>query len=34
VDLGVENIAVTSTGVFWPGDELNHWLREYEKRRA
>ncbi|MFB6218324.1 MAG: RNA-guided endonuclease InsQ/TnpB family protein, partial [Halobacteriaceae archaeon] len=34
VDLGVENIAVTSTGVFWSGDELNHWHREYEKRRA
>jgi IS605 OrfB family transposase len=34
VDLGVENIAVTSTGVFWSGDELNHWHSEYEKRRA
>ena len=34
VDLGVENIAVTSTGVFWSGDELDHWHREYEKRRA
>ncbi|PSQ38239.1 transposase [Halobacteriales archaeon SW_5_70_135] len=34
VDLGVKNIAVTSTGVFWSGDELNHWHREYEKRRA
>ena len=34
LDLGVENIAVTSTGVFWSGDELNHWHREYEKRRA
>jgi IS605 OrfB family transposase len=34
VDLGVENIAVTSTGTFWSGDELNHWHREYEKRRA
>ena len=34
VDLGVENIAVTSTGVFWAGDELDHWHREYEKRRA
>ncbi|MDG5757922.1 transposase [Natronococcus sp. A-GB1] len=34
VDLGVENIAVTSTGVFWAADELDHWHREYEKRRA
>jgi IS605 OrfB family transposase len=34
VDLGVENIAVTSTGVFWSADELNHWHREYEKRRG
>ncbi|WP_436343648.1 RNA-guided endonuclease InsQ/TnpB family protein [Natronorubrum sp. FCH18a] len=34
VDLGVENIAVTSTGMFWSGDELDHWHREYEKRRA
>ena len=34
VDLGVENIAVTSTGEFWSGDELKHWRREYEKRRA
>lgn len=34
VDLGVENIAVTSTGVFWSGSELNHWHREYEKRRT
>jgi IS605 OrfB family transposase len=34
VDLGVENIAVTSTGVFWSGSELDHWHREYEKRRA
>ncbi|MDS0296926.1 RNA-guided endonuclease InsQ/TnpB family protein [Halogeometricum luteum] len=34
VDLGVGNIAVTSTGVFWSADELNHWHREYEKRRG
>ncbi|MDZ7702467.1 MAG: transposase [Halobacteriales archaeon] len=34
MDLGVENIAVTSTGVFWSADELYHWHREYEKRRA
>ena len=34
VELGVENIAVTSTGTFWSGSELDHWHREYEKRRA
>lgn len=34
VDLGVENIAVTSTGTFWSASELDHWHREYEKRRA
>jgi putative transposase len=34
VDLGVENVAVTSTGRFWSGDELDHWHREYEKRRT
>ena len=34
VDLGVENIAVTSTGMFWSGSKLDHWRREYEKRRA
>lgn len=33
VDLGVNNLAVTSTGTFWTGDELGHWRREYEKRR-
>jgi IS605 OrfB family transposase len=33
VDLGVENIAVTSTGVFWTADELNHWRQEYVERR-
>jgi len=32
VDLGVDNIAVTSTGTFWTADEFNHWHREYEKR--
>ena len=34
VDLGIRNIAVTSTGRFWSGGELNHWHREYEKRRG
>ena len=33
VDLGVENIAVTSTGVFWSADELTHWRQEYVERR-
>lgn len=33
VDLGVENIAVTSTGVFWSADELNHWRQEFVERR-
>ncbi|WP_256947012.1 RNA-guided endonuclease InsQ/TnpB family protein, partial [Halobacterium hubeiense] len=33
VDLGVENIAVTSTGAFWSADELNHWRTEYVQRR-
>jgi IS605 OrfB family transposase len=33
VDLGVENIAVTSTGTFWSADELNHWRTEYVERR-
>ncbi|WP_434530156.1 RNA-guided endonuclease InsQ/TnpB family protein (plasmid) [Haloarcula sp. NS06] len=34
VDLGVDNLAVTSTGTFWVGDEFDHWRREYEKRRG
>jgi putative transposase len=34
VDLGVNHLAVTSTGVFWSGHEFDHWRREYEKRRA
>jgi IS605 OrfB family transposase len=32
VDLGIENIAVTSTGRFWSGDELRHWRTEYAER--
>ena len=28
VDLGVNNLAVTSTGTFWTGDEFDHWRRE------
>ena len=34
VDLGVNNLAVTSTGTFWTGEEFDHWRQEYEKRRA
>lgn len=34
VDLGVNNLAVTSTGTFWTGTEFDHWRREYEKRRG
>ncbi|WP_158059484.1 RNA-guided endonuclease InsQ/TnpB family protein [Halorussus halophilus] len=34
VDLGVNNLAVASTGQFWSADEFNHWRREYEKRRG
>ena len=34
VDLGITNIATTSTGTFWSGRELNHWHREYENRRG
>src|SRR6056297_3208342 len=34
VDLGVNNLAVTSTGTFWTGDEFDHWHREYENRRG
>jgi transposase, IS605 OrfB family, central region len=33
VDLGIEQIAVTSTGMFWSGDYLNHRRREYERVR-
>jgi transposase, IS605 OrfB family, central region len=34
VDLGVNTLAVASTGRFWSADEFNHWRQEYEKRRA
>ena len=34
VDLGVNNLAVASTGTFWTGDEFDHWRREYENRRG
>ncbi|WP_096391059.1 RNA-guided endonuclease InsQ/TnpB family protein [Halopenitus persicus] len=34
VDLGIENLAVTSTAYFFSGRELTHRLREFEKVRA
>ena len=34
VDLGVENIAVTSTARFFSGRKLNHTLREFETTRS
>jgi len=34
VDLGVENLAVTSTAYFFSGRELTHDLNEFEKVRA
>jgi Transposase and inactivated derivatives len=33
VDLGVNNLAVASTGAFWTGDEFDHWRHEYKRRR-
>jgi putative transposase len=34
VDLGIVNLAVTSTATFYSGRELTHRLREFEKVRA
>ena len=34
IDLGVNSLAVSSTGTFWSGDEYDHWRQEFEKRRA
>ncbi|WP_256289334.1 RNA-guided endonuclease InsQ/TnpB family protein [Halobellus inordinatus] len=34
VDLGIENLAVTSTAYFFSGRKLTHDLREFEKVRA
>ncbi|MFC4987842.1 RNA-guided endonuclease InsQ/TnpB family protein [Saliphagus infecundisoli] len=34
VDLGIEQIAVTSTGMFWNGAYLNHRRQEYERIRG
>jgi IS605 OrfB family transposase len=33
IDLGVNSLAVASTGTFWQGDDYDHWCREFEKRR-
>ncbi|WP_458209509.1 RNA-guided endonuclease InsQ/TnpB family protein [Haladaptatus sp. NG-SE-30] len=33
IDLGINSLAVASTGTFWKGDEYDHWCREFEKRR-
>ncbi|SDL00797.1 RNA-guided endonuclease InsQ/TnpB family protein [Natronorubrum texcoconense] len=34
IDLGVNSLAVSSTGTFWQGDDYDHWCREFEKRRG
>jgi IS605 OrfB family transposase len=34
IDLGVNSLAVSSTGTFWKGDDYDHWCRELEKRRG
>ena len=34
IDLGINSLAVASTGTFWQGDDYDHWAREFEKRRA
>ncbi|PSP83118.1 transposase [Halobacteriales archaeon QS_6_64_34] len=34
IDLGVNSLAVSSTGRFWQGDDYDHWCRELEKRRG
>jgi putative transposase len=34
IDLGVNNLAIASTGIFWSGDGYIHWIREFENRRA
>jgi putative transposase len=33
IDLGINSLAVSSTGRFWQGDDYDHWCREFEKRR-
>lgn len=34
VDLGIDNLAVTSTGTFYTGDRLNHRRRRFEEIRG
>ena len=34
IDLGVNSLAVSSTGTFWQGDDYDHWCREFETRRG
>lgn len=34
VDLGIDNLAVTSTGRFFSGDQLNHSRRRFEELRG
>jgi len=34
IDLGVNSLAVSSTGMCWQGDDYDHWCRELEKRRG
>jgi len=34
IDLGVNSLAVASTGTFWQGDDYDHWCHEFEKRRG
>jgi IS605 OrfB family transposase len=34
IDLGVNSLAVASTGTFWQGDDYDHWCGEFEKRRG
>ncbi|WP_049934466.1 RNA-guided endonuclease InsQ/TnpB family protein [Haloplanus natans] len=34
IDLGVNSLAVSSTGTFWKGDDYDHWCREFKKRRG
>jgi IS605 OrfB family transposase len=34
VDLGIDNVAVTSTGTFWSGGLLNHRREQYEQVRG
>ncbi|WP_232702175.1 RNA-guided endonuclease InsQ/TnpB family protein [Halobacterium wangiae] len=34
IDLGVNSLAISSTGTFWQGGDYDHWTREFEKRRG